>query len=105
MKIKIRNFTPHVINITGQDPIPSEGIARCTEEIKVVDNINGIDIIKKAFGRLIDLPKPEEGNIFIVSMITAQAAKTAGRNDCFVPGEQIRDEQGRIVGCKNIAKI
>jgi hypothetical protein len=102
---KIINLTPHMINIEGQDPIPSEGIARCQEISKIVDNINGIDIIEKSFGELIDLPAPRKDTIFVVSIIAANAAKKAGRVDCFVPGEQIRDESGRIIGCKNLARI
>lgn len=103
--MKIRNFTPHQINIEGREPIASEGIARCTEISKTVDNFDGIDIIEKKFGELIDLPEPEKDVIYVVSIITATAAKALGRNDCYIPGEVIRDEQGRVIGCKNLARI
>jgi hypothetical protein len=101
----IVNLTPHEINIEGHPVIPSSGIARCTEVSILVDNINGIDIFEKSFGELVDLPAPQKDTIFVVSIIAANAAKKAGRADCFVPGEQIRDESGRIIGCKNLARV
>jgi hypothetical protein len=101
--MKIVNLTPHVINI-GSEEIVSSGIARCKEEIKIIDNINGIDIIEKKFGEIEGLPPVSEDTIYIVSIVIGLAVK-GNRNDCFVPGEQIRDDQGRIIGCKNLSKV
>jgi hypothetical protein len=103
--MKIRNFTPHPINIEGQEVIVSEGIIRCREIVEVIGEHAGVQLIKKTFGELEGLPEPEEGTIFVVSIIAATAAKELGRIDCVVPGEVIRDEEGRIVGCKNLAII
>jgi hypothetical protein len=102
--IKIVNLTPHEINITGQEPISSSGICRCKEVSTIVGNINGIDIIEKEFGEVDGLPEEVENVYYVVSIVIATAVK-GKRNDCFVPGEQIRDESGKIIGCKNLAKV
>jgi hypothetical protein len=99
---KIRNFTPHDICLEGFQPIPSEGIARCKEIVDVVGKFAGVDIIKKSFGEIEGLPEAEKDTIFVVSIIIAQESN---RLDLVVPGEVIRDEKGRITGCKNLARV
>ena len=103
--MKIRNFTPHDINIEGQEPIKSEGIIRCKEIVDIVGEHAGVTLIKKTFGGLEGLPAPEEGTLFVVNIVAAAAAKEIGRTDCVVPGEIIRDDEGKIIGCKNLAII
>jgi hypothetical protein len=98
----IRNFTPHPINL-GDREIPSEGIIRCQEIVEIVGEFEGVELIKKTFGALEGLPEYDENTLIVASIIAATAAKTIGRNDVVVPGEVIRDEQGRIIGCKNLA--
>jgi hypothetical protein len=104
MTKKIINLTPHIINIEGQDPIESSGVCRCKEEIEEVGEINGIKIINKSFGEVEGLPEEQEGIIYIVSLPIAQAVK-GKRKDCFIPGEIVRDNEGKIVGCLNLASL
>ena len=99
----IKNYTPHTVTINGKD-YPSEGIARCTSEIKIVDNLEGIDITETTFGEVFGLPETEEGTFYIVSRIVAEAVK-GKREDCFIVSETIRDEEGRIIGCKSLGRI
>ncbi len=44
---------------------------------------------------------------YVVSTIAADAARRAGRTteDLLVPGQQVRDETGRIVGCRSLARV
>ena len=37
-------------------------------------------------------------------MVCAQAVGDA-REDVYIPGEQIRDDAGRIIGCRSLAKL
>lgn len=104
-KTKIINLTPHDINIQGLEPISSSGKARCKEKNEVIGKVGEIDIIKKEFGEVEGLPPIEDINvIYIVSLPIAQAVKGI-REDCYIPGEIIRDNSGKIVGCKNLAKV
>lgn len=96
----IINLTPHVINVNNRI-IPSHGLARCSEIVDVVDTFDNIDIIKKTFGEVTGLPKYRLHTRFVVSIIVKLALPD--RSDILVPGEIIRDDQGKIIGCKNLA--
>ena len=109
--MKIINCTPHDVNIiteSGNITFPRSGvIPRLTEQQVKINSINSngieIDIMKKSFLEPEGLPEPKEGTIFIVSALVAGAVKD--RDDLVVPNDTIRDGEGRIVGCKNLAKI
>ena len=62
-----------------------------------------VDIMEKSFSEIEGLPEPKENTYYIVSALVAGAAKN--RNDLLIPNDIIRDEEGRIIGCKNLAKI
>jgi len=49
-----------------------------------------------------NLPDPPEGVYYIVSLAVAQAAR---RPDLLVPDDMVRDEQGRILGCRRFAVV
>ena len=107
---KIVNLTPHEINIHAEDVVtsvpPASTPARCVSTSEQVDTIAGIPVFVTTFGEVTGLPEPTADTIFIVSRIVADAvARTNARPDVFVPGEGIRDDAGRIVGCKGIARI
>lgn len=105
--VKIVNLTPHDINIVtenGNINIPTSGIiARCSVNRETVDFINGIPINRTVFGKVENLPEPQENTIYIVSSLVGQAA--SDRTDVFIPDDVVRDEQGKIIGCKALAKI
>lgn len=44
---------------------------------------------------------------YVVSLVTAQAARATGRTveDLLTPGQQIRDEHGRVIGCGSLARV
>lgn len=109
---KIKNLTPHAIFIVDEDGnaltvFESEGIARAEQKDEPAGEINGIPLVKSTFGEPIDLPDPEENTYLIVSLVTANAAKAVGRTteDLLLTSGLVRDEQGRIIGCKVFAVI
>ena len=101
----IKNYTPHEVNIVLENGekinLPSVGLARCTQTTVPDGVIGDIPITKTRFGEVEGLPDPEKGAFFIVSRLVMQAAKN--RKDLLVPNEIIRDDTGRIVGCKSLA--
>ena len=109
--IKVVNCTPHDVNLItekGNITFPRSGIIpRLTEQQVKINSINSngieIDIMKKSFLEPEGLPEPQENTIFIVSALVAGAAKD--RDDLVIPNDTIRDDQGRIIGCKNLARI
>ena len=99
----IVNLTPHSIILCGKTIEPS-GLARCETSLIKIGEVNGIAINRRSFGEVYGLPEPEADTYYIVSAIVAQAVRGL-RNDCLVVDETIRDEAGRIVGCKSLARV
>ncbi len=107
--MKFVNLTPH--NIVFMDNAgnkiltvePSGQIARCSVTREKIGEINGIPVNKSRFGKVENLPEPQEGTIFIVSALTAQAVPE--REDVFITDDAVRDEQGNIIGCRALAHI
>jgi len=112
--MKIVNLTPHPLNLMPEGPegpvvtIPPSGqVARCTVDRVQVDTVTvdgiSIPVNQTRFGKVENLPEPQEGTIFIVSALTAQAVPE--REDVFITDDAVRDEQGRIIGCRALARI
>lgn len=102
--MKIVNLTPHDIVLYDEEnctleegkytlqnnavPIailPSEGVARATQEIQecgyhIPCNGHMIPVRHVVYGEPKDLPAPQNGVYLIVSALTANAAKAAGRS-------------------------
>ena len=106
--ISIVNATPHAINfMDGNNAVirvfPPSGICpRCSVSREVVGTIDGIPVNKSVFGEVVGLPEYKEDTIYIVSRVVAEAAK---RDDLFVVDDAVRDDQGRIIGCRALAVI
>ena len=129
--MKLRNLTPHKICLyrvqdtvlgtddnqypnTGARPfciLPSEGHARAGQGEDMVSTIDiqgtPVPVFAKTYGAPVGLPAPEYGTLLIVSTLTAQAAKRAGRitTDLLVPAHPVRDKEGRILGCSGFARM
>ena len=97
--VKIINCTPHTLNLPGMEIAPSGILPRVAEVKTAVGEVNGIPVVSKAFGSIQDLPPQKYGNILVVSALAAQAAWALGRSDVMCPGDPIRDEAGKIIGC------
>lgn len=102
----IRNLTPHILNIHLQDgkvlTISPDGlIARVAQERTERAPVFGIPVTESRFGEVENLPAPVEGHIYIVSGLVLAAVPD--RPDVFAPGEAIRDDQGRIIGCEGLS--
>lgn len=101
------NATPHALNIVQRDgavlTIEPSGICPRCSSTEVIDQAIGlIDITKQTLGEVEGLPEEIPGVFFVVSRLVASAA---GRNDLLVPGQGIRDDQGRIIGCKGLSRL
>jgi len=115
-KIKnIKNMTPHGVNLVREDgkviaTFPSEGVVRLsqtTERVSTlsVDTAEGeveIPLTKTGFGGVEQLPPEEPGIIYIVSSLVCQAAPHRG--DFFIPDQTVRDDKGRIIGCRSLSR-
>ena len=112
-KINIVNLTPHKITFIGDKGSlsidPSGDLARVSSTTKEIGHIYvtkfgiSIPITTTVYGEVEGLPDPVDDTIYIVSSLVAQ--RVPGRNDVFIPNESVRDENGRIIGCRSLGHI
>ena len=111
MEVKVVNMTPHdIVFVNGDQQVvikASGMLARVsTETIRTGEvNVNGmaIPLTETRFGEVEGLPAPEDGTVFVVSSLVAQRCKN--RNDVFIPNESVRDDKGRIIGCRSLGRV
>jgi len=110
--MRIVNLTPHEVKIVdgGNNVVavfPSDGVAWVSQYDVLVDEINSIPVVKTEFGEVLGLPEPAEDTVFIVSRITVEVARARGLNtdDLLITSGAVRDDQGRIVGCRALARL
>lgn len=102
--MKVVNLTPHAINIQTFDGSisiePSGPVARVSQQLENIGSIDGIRIFRSVLGEVEGLPPPKQDTIYIVSQMVS--ANVHGRTDIYSPGELIRDDSGRVIGCKGL---
>ena len=107
------NLTPHTINLVAEDgtqllSLESQGVARVASTTEVVDQLQVGEVVvpqtHTTFGEVEGLPEQAPGVGYIVSnmIISALAQQGVRRDDLFTPGMQVRDDQGRVIGCRSL---
>lgn len=113
MEVEAVNLTPHPIGFVDETNQPlltveSTTVARVSARTTTVGYfiINGVQIPRThtVYGEVEGLPDPTPGVIYIVSgmIVSALAAQGIHRDDLLVPGQQVHDEQGRVIGCRSL---
>ena len=99
----IINMTPHPVNIVDGMTIPASG-----QQIRLAVTtrpglpIDGVPTSTTVFGDPVGLPDYQNETFYIVSQLVKSACP--GRTDLLVPAEVVRDEQGRIIGCRSLGR-
>jgi hypothetical protein len=110
--MKLVNLTPHPVVIVAADgatiTIPPSGtVARCTVTRSVVGTVTvetvTVPVTATVLGQVEHIPEPEPETLFIVSRVVAEAARD--RDDLVVPDDVVRDDQGRVIGCRALARV
>lgn len=101
------NLTPHTLNVHSHNPSdpqfkiePSGEVARVQDKYTIKGHVEGIPIYNVTYGDVEGLPEPQDGVFYIVSGQTKAAVPE--REDVLSPGELIRDENGRPIGCRGL---
>ena len=115
-EVKLVNLTPHEVvvlndanNVVLRVP-PSGQVARVSAQEKVVGTINGVPLVKTEYGEVQGLPDPQQGTIYIVSLLVLQAM-AGKRSDLVAPNTSptplgaVRDAQGRIIGVRSFVTL
>lgn len=117
--MRLTNLTPHPVVIVLADgvlQIPVDGpAARVVERREPVQDLvvdrpglvdgGGQQIEVTTIGyadEIAHLPSPQEDHCYVVSRIVAAASD---RTDLVFPDREVRDADGRIVGCRGLARF
>lgn len=109
---KLVNLTAHDITICdpyGQ-PIktipPRDPDNPARAYLKTVDSciVDGAEIVEQECTDITPLPEPEYNTYYIVSSMYALYAP-ADRTDLLTVFSQVRDDNGRVIGCRRLAKV
>jgi hypothetical protein len=90
---------------------PAGSVARAAQREEVVGSVlvegTNIPVVRMSYGEPTDLPEPEEGTYYFVSILTAQAAEAHGRrtDDLLFSGKSVRNREGRIIGLLSFAQL
>lgn len=101
--MKVINLTPHNVNICDEygnviNTYEASGIeARVRHGWDTFDYVDGIPVVVRKNERIVDLPEPEEGVMYIVSNIVLDYCKN--RFDLIAPVKQVK-RNGRVIGCR-----
>ena len=105
--MKIVNCTPHAINFVNdagevvRSIEPSGILPRVSSSINLVGDIDGIPDEETVYGEVTDLPEKQDGVILIVSSMVA--SRLPNRDDLRVPGRQVRNDRGQVIGCRSLS--
>ena len=110
--MKLVNLTPHAIVIrladgTDRTIPPSGQTVRCQVRTEQLEPLDGISVVRSAFGDLEGLPAPEEGTVFITSTPAAQKAAVLGRTDVVSPdtGPTAIRENGQVKAVRGFQRF
>lgn len=103
--VQIVNATPHAVNLLGNDgnvnkEFQPEISIRIDSETIPVGELDGINFTDTEYGDPVGLPPERENVCYIVSNVVKDACPD--RRDLLVPSEQVRDDKGRVIGCKSL---
>jgi|DewCreStandDraft_5_1066085.scaffolds.fasta_scaffold01803_22 hypothetical protein len=102
----VYNTTPHPVNVLAPDgrtiTIPAaEKPFRLGERVEVIGDLGGVPLVRKSLSGA-ELPPQSYRVFYIVPLAVAQVA---GRPDFIIPDDLVRDEEGRVVGCRRFAVL
>ena len=110
MKMKVKkviNLTPHEVKVVNDDGSiivyqPEPNPARVSVTLRRIGT-SKVPMYEEVYGDVIGLPKIEFGTILIVSGLVCNACPD--RYDLVHPVGLVRDDLGKVIGCKGFAPL
>lgn len=106
----IVNLCEHTLNLTNADGsirvdvLPSGEIARVATSRTQTGSVQGIPLLLTTYGKVVGLPAPVEGVIFVVSGMVAGHVDVRDREDVYSPGLLLRDADNKPIGCRGLTR-
>lgn len=103
--IKFVNLTSVTVDVVRKDGsirsfAPSGQVATVSSTRTVLGEDDGMELARVVAGSVVGLPAPEAGVVYIVSGLLRAAVPT--RHDVCSPGDLVRGEGGKPIGCKGL---
>jgi hypothetical protein len=106
--MRIVNLTPHDVVVLDEDG-KTRGVIGVSDRVLRLSTVDdgeseetaGVTIRNVRFGVLEWTPERQEDTRYLVSLPVAIAFH---RDDFLVPYGEVRDESGRIIGCRELAR-
>lgn len=104
--MRLVNLTPHPVVFADGRTLPKcDNPPRLSEIVELAGEADGVPVVRKQFDLAgCDLPDQQDGVRLIVPLLIAQAF-AGQRDDLLITNDPIRDEQGRIIGCRSLAVV
>ena len=111
-EVHVANLTAHTLRVYDGETViaewpTTEPIARREEQRQPLPALHtsqgDVPVVGTTYGSVVDLPEPVEGTVYVVSRVLAEAVRE--RTDVFFPAEEVRDSDGRIVGCRSFGRF
>lgn len=106
------NLTPHTVTFLGPDGqkvelLPSGAVARASlqraQTAEVIFGGLAIPVYKVLPAGQAIIPPAVPGVQLVVSRLVAEACRD--RDDLLVPDDLVRNEEGRVLGCRALARV
>ncbi|MGI8815026.1 MAG: hypothetical protein ACR2G2_07000 [Pseudonocardia sp.] len=106
------NLTPHEVVVLADDDdvllrLPPKGLARVSQTFASVGQLDVPEgttpLVNIRDGDVVGLPEPHPDVYYVVSWLTYHAS--AQREDLLVTADEVRDEAGRILGCRALGRL
>ena len=101
--MKVINLTPHRVNICDKNGtiintyFASGKVARVAHDWEEIDYVDGVPLVVRQNEMVVNLPKPQEDTVYIVSNIILDYC--SDRMDLVAPVKQVKIN-GRVIGCQ-----
>lgn len=110
--MRLINLSTHPVTVyAGDAPLaswPASGVfARLAERHRTANAVatdqGDIPVTEVSYApEVIDLPEPAAGTAYLVSRVLAAQVRRA---DLHFPFDEVRDDDGRIVGCRGLGRF
>ena len=103
------NCTPHPVTILAEDGSvvatfpPSGTVPRLSELVNATGDVAGVPVECVEYGEPTGLPDQRPDVDLIVSRVLAFALPR--RDDLCFPSREVRDDTGRIIGCRALGYV
>jgi hypothetical protein len=86
-----------------KEVIPPSGTVARLATIDLGTQVSGTAVYELVeYGHAHDLPQPQDGMDYIVSLVVALACH---RDDLLAPYVEVRNEEGTMIGCRYLQKV